>query len=59
MLTLVLWQRVVCLCVSSMLFGMSLVMVVRRVHNFSKEQFLLPEDDHVIETCQGILSVSM
>jgi len=29
MLTLVLWQHVVCLCVSRTLFRMSLVMVVR------------------------------
>jgi len=29
MLTLVLWQHVVCLCVSCTLFRMSLIMVVR------------------------------
>ena len=26
-------------------------------YNFSKEQCMLPEDDRVIETCRGVLSV--
>jgi len=74
MLILVLWQRVVFLCVSHRVFRMSLVMVVRRVLcsvrlamyslsvlncNFSKEQYMLPEDDRVIETCRSVLSVLM
>ena len=72
MLTLVLWQHVVFLCVSRTLFRMSLVMVVRRVlcsvrsnslhvlyHNFSKEQYMLPEDDRMIETCRSVLNVLM
>ena len=58
------------LCVSRTLFRMSLVMVVRRVlcsvrsnslyalsYNLSKEQYMLPEDDRVIETCRSILNV--
>jgi len=27
--------------------------------NFSKEQYMLPEDDRVIETCRTVLSVLM
>ena len=56
-LTLVLWQHVVFLCVSRTVFRMSLVMVVRL--NFSKEQYMLPEDDRVVETCRSVLNVSM
>ena len=55
MLTLVLWQRVVFLCVSRTVFRMSLVMVVRL--NFSEEQYMLPDDDRVVETCRSVLSV--
>jgi len=70
MLTLVLWHAVVFLCVSRTVFRMSLVMVVRRMlcsvrsnslnvlnYNFSKEQYMLPEDDRVIETCRSVLNV--
>jgi len=28
-------------------------------YNFSKEQCMLPEDDHMIETCRSAVSVSM
>jgi len=28
-------------------------------YNFSKEKCMLPEDDRVIETCRGVLSVLM
>jgi len=28
-------------------------------YNFSKEQYMLPKDDHVIETCRSVLSVLM
>jgi len=27
--------------------------------NFSKEQYMLPEDDRVIETCKSVLNVLM
>jgi len=57
MLTSVLWQHFVFLSVSRTLFRMSLVMVVRRMlcsvrlnYNLSKEQYMLPEDNRVIET---------
>ena len=57
MLTSVLWQHIVFLSVSRTLFRMSLVMVVRRMlrsvrlnYNLSKEQYMLPEDNRVIET---------
>ena len=66
MLTLVLWQHVVFLCVSRTLFRMSVVMVVRSMlcsvrlnYNFSKEQYTLPEDDRVIEKCRSVLNVLM
>ena len=55
MLTLVLWQHVVFLCVSRTVFRMSLVMVVRL--NFSKEQYMLPDDDRVVVTCRSVLNV--
>jgi len=29
------------------------------IYNFSKEQYKLPEDDRVIETCRSVLSVLM
>jgi len=60
MLTLVLWQYVVCLCVSRTLFRMSLVMVVRRMLcslRLAKEQYMLHKDDRVIETCRSVLNV--
>ena len=28
-------------------------------YNFSKEQYMLPEDDRVIETCRSVLNVLM
>ena len=66
MLTLVLWQHVVILCVSRAVFRMSLVMVVRRMlcsvslnYNLGKEQRMLPEDDRVIGTCRSVLNVLM
>ena len=62
MLTLVLWQHVVFLCVSRTLFRMSLFMVVLCCalnYNFSKEECMFPEDDRVIETCRSVLSVLM
>jgi len=46
------------LCVSRTVFRMSLVMGVRRVL-CGKEQYMLPEDDRVIETCRSVLSVLM
>jgi len=45
------------LCVSRTVFRMSLVMVVRL--NFSKEQYMLPDDDRVVETCRIVLNVLM
>jgi len=57
MLTLVLWQRVVILCVSRTVFRMSLVMVVLRM--LCKEQYVLPEDDRVIETCRSVINSLM
>jgi len=66
MLTSVLWQHIVFLSVSRTLFRMSLVMVVRRMlrsvrlnYNLSKEQYMLPEDNRVIETCRSVLKVLM
>jgi len=74
MLNLVLWQHVMFfVCVSCTLFIMSLVMVVRCMlcsvrrsnslnvlnYNFSKEQYMLPEDDRVIETWRRVLNVMM
>ena len=60
MLILVLWQHVVFLCVSRTVFRMSLVMVVRRMLcSISTEQYMLPEDDLVIETCWSVLNVLM
>jgi len=45
------------LCVSRTLFRMSLVMVVCRM--LCKEQYVLPEDDRVIETRRSGLNVLM
>jgi hypothetical protein len=69
MLTLVLWQHVVCyvcVSVSRTVFRMCLVMVVCRMlcsvslnYSFSKEQCMLPEDDRAIETCRSVLNVLM
>ena len=28
-------------------------------YNFSKEQYMIPEDDRVIETCRSVLKVLM
>ena len=28
-------------------------------YNFSKEQYMFPEDDRVIETCRSVLNVLM
>ena len=28
-------------------------------YNFRKEQYMLPEDDRVFETCRSVLNVSM
>ena len=28
-------------------------------YNFSKEQYMLPEDDRMIEACRGVLNVLM
>ena len=42
------------------MFRMSLVMVVRRMLcSISTEQYMLPEDDLVIETCWSVLNVLM
>ena len=32
---------------------------VRLSYNFNKEQYMLPEDDRVIETCRSVLNVLM
>ena len=46
-INLVLWQHVVC------------YVWVGSLCNFSKEQSMLPDDDRMIETCRGVLSVLM
>ena len=62
---LVMWQHVMFLCVSHTVFRMSLVMVVRhmlcsvRLTLHGIWQSMLPEDDHMIETCRSVLSVLM
>ena len=30
-----------------------------KLYNFSKEQYMLPQDDRVIETCRSVLGVLM
>ena len=55
-LTLVLWQRVVLLCVRESYDCNSLNVIN---YNFSTEQYMLPEDDRVVETCRSVLNVVM
>ena len=60
MLTLVLWQHVVFMCVSRTLFRMILVVVVHCMLcsvRLAKEQYMLPGDYRVIETCRSVLNV--
>jgi len=33
--------------------------VQRETYNFIKEQYMLPEDDRVIETCRSVLNILM